>query len=214
MQVHNKQACDFTFLCSSSLVVTAGQSTDHKNVCMWDTLLPAKRSMVTSFACHEQHGSSAIVFAPLNQLLLTGGKKGEVYVFDMRQRTQRHKFQAHESAVKCMTLDPGEEFFVTGSADGDIKVIKYKKAINELCFLSSFETHDFAYYKCLNLVMLFLTLAILIDRFGALDQFMFFYIHSRVNIRVVHCLEILEWAFRVFTSMPLVGSTLVEPTDQ
>lgn len=31
---------------------------------------------------------------------------------------------AHESsvAVKCMALDPNEEFFVTGSADGDIKV--------------------------------------------------------------------------------------------
>ena len=40
----------------------------------------------------------------------------------MRQRTQRNKFQAHDSAIKCMALDPVEEFFVTGSADGDIKV--------------------------------------------------------------------------------------------
>ncbi|KAI1301706.1 DmX-like protein 2 [Halotydeus destructor] len=122
IQVHSKIACDFTFLNACSLVVTAGQSTDHKNVCLWDTLLPDKKSLVKSFACHEQHGASAIVYAPLNQLLITGGKKGDVYIFDMRQRSQRHKFQAHESAVKCLALDPGEEFFATGSADGNIKV--------------------------------------------------------------------------------------------
>ncbi|XP_015792670.1 dmX-like protein 2 isoform X2 [Tetranychus urticae] len=122
MQVHSKHASDFTFLGSSSLIITAGQSTDHKNICMWDTLLPAKKSLVSSFSCHEHHGASVVLYAPLNQLLITGGKKGEVFIFDMRQRTQRNKFQAHDSAIKCMTLDPGEEFFVTGSADGDIKV--------------------------------------------------------------------------------------------
>ena len=30
--------------------------------------------------------------------------------------------QGHESAVKCIALDPNEEFFITGAADGDIKV--------------------------------------------------------------------------------------------
>ncbi|RWS14486.1 dmX-like protein 2, partial [Dinothrombium tinctorium] len=122
MQVHTKQASDFTFLGSSSLIVTAGHSTDHKNVVLWDTLLPSKKSMVTTFSCHEHHGASAVLYAPLNQLLITGGRKGDVFIFDMRQRTKRHNFQAHESAIKCMTLDPGEDFFVTGSADGDIKV--------------------------------------------------------------------------------------------
>jgi len=28
----------------------------------------------------------------------------------------------HEGAIKCMCLDPSEEYFCTGSADGDIKV--------------------------------------------------------------------------------------------
>lgn len=122
MQVNSKICSDFSFVGSSSVIVTAGQSTDHKNVCMWDTLLPSKKALVTSFACHEQSGASAVIFAPLNQILITGGKKGHVFIFDMRQRLQRHKFQAHESAVKCLALDPGEEFFVTGSADGDLKV--------------------------------------------------------------------------------------------
>lgn len=30
--------------------------------------------------------------------------------------------QAHDHAIKCLAMDPHEEFFVTGSADGDIKV--------------------------------------------------------------------------------------------
>ena len=124
MQVHSKQASDFTFLGSSSLLITVGQSNDHKNVCMWDTLLPSKKSLVAPFTCHEQHGASAVLYAPLHQLIITGGRKGDIFIFDMRQRTQRSKFQAHDSAIKCMALDPVEEFFVTGSADGYIKVIQ------------------------------------------------------------------------------------------
>lgn len=39
--------------------------------------------------------------------------------------------QAHESAIKCLAIDPHEEHFVTGSADGDIKVTATSGAI---CF--------------------------------------------------------------------------------
>ena len=102
--------------------MTAGHSTDHRNVVLWDTLMPTKKCAVTSFACHEHHGAASIMYAPQNQLVLTGGKKGDMFIFDIRQRIQRDRFQAHDSAVKCIALDPGEEFFATGSADGDIKV--------------------------------------------------------------------------------------------
>ena len=73
-----------------------------------------------------------MIYAPLNQVLITGGRKGDVFVFDMRQRSQRHKFQAHESAVKCLALDPGEEFFVSGSADGDLKVSSLIQSLIDL----------------------------------------------------------------------------------
>eukprot|EP00794_Sanderia_malayensis_P010274 gene10274-11329_t len=33
-----------------------------------------------------------------------------------------HKFQAHDSAIKCFALESNEEFFASGSADGDIKI--------------------------------------------------------------------------------------------
>ena len=97
--------------------------------------------MHTAFACHDQ-GASSLVYAPQHQLLISAGKKGDVCIFDVRQRTLRHRFQvnikfnklktifhviffvhkAHEHAIKCLAIDPHEEHFVTGSADGDIKV--------------------------------------------------------------------------------------------
>ena len=112
---------DFTFLGASSLLTTAGQSSDHKNVCVWDTLMSPKKCMIYSFQCHDS-GASAIAYASMNQVLITGGKKGEVCLFDMRQRVQKDRFSAHDSAIKCIAIDPTEEFFATGSADGDVRV--------------------------------------------------------------------------------------------
>lgn len=79
-------------------------------------------TFLLGFTCHEQ-GASSLILAPQHQLLISGGKKGDINIFDVRQRQQRHRFQAHESAIKCLALDPHEEFFVSGAGDGDIKVI-------------------------------------------------------------------------------------------
>lgn len=54
-----------------------------------------------------------------NDLSLTSIFSG---IFDIRQRRLLHTFQAHDSTIKCFAVDPSEEFFVSGSADGDIKV--------------------------------------------------------------------------------------------
>ncbi|KAM7285267.1 dmX-like protein 2 [Ixodes scapularis] len=118
---HSKQASDFAFVSSSSLIATAGHSNENRNVCLWDTLLPHRKALVSAFTCHE-HGSSAVVFAPQNQLLISAGKKGDIFIFDVRQRQLRHKFQAHDTAIKCLAVDPREEYYISGSADGDIKV--------------------------------------------------------------------------------------------
>ncbi|XP_075227186.1 rabconnectin-3 alpha isoform X2 [Lycorma delicatula] len=120
-QCHNKVTSDFVFLGSCSLVATAGHSSESKNVALWDTLLPQKKSLIAAFTCHDQ-GASSLVFAPQHQLLISAGKKGDVCILDVRQRQMRHRFMAHESPVKCLAIDPAEEFFATGAADGDIKV--------------------------------------------------------------------------------------------
>lgn len=73
------------------------------------------------FTCHD-HGATVLQYAPKHQLLLSGGRKGCVCLFDIRQRQLIHTFQAHDSAIKALALDPCEEFFTTGSAEGNIKV--------------------------------------------------------------------------------------------
>ena len=48
-----------------------------------------------------------------------------------------HTFQAHDSAIKALALDPCEEYFTTGSAEGNIKVSRYERCANVLLCLSS-----------------------------------------------------------------------------
>uniref|UniRef100_A0A8C5KRS5 Dmx-like 2 n=1 Tax=Jaculus jaculus TaxID=51337 RepID=A0A8C5KRS5_JACJA len=120
-QCHSKATSDFAFITSSSLVATSGQSNDNRNVCLWDTLISPGNSLIHGFTCHE-HGATVLQYAPKQQLLISGGRKGHICVFDIRQRQLIHTFQAHDSAIKALALDPFEEYFTTGSAEGNIKV--------------------------------------------------------------------------------------------
>ncbi|KAM3624895.1 uncharacterized protein V6R79_003682 [Siganus canaliculatus] len=122
-QCHTKTCGDFAFITSSSLIATAGQSNDNRNVCLWDTLISPSNTMVHAFPCHD-NGATVLQYAPKQQLLITGGRKGFVCVFDIRQRQLLHTFQAHDSAIKALALDAFEDFFVTGSAEGNMKVWK------------------------------------------------------------------------------------------
>uniref|UniRef100_G1K3L5 PRKR-interacting protein 1 homolog n=1 Tax=Xenopus tropicalis TaxID=8364 RepID=G1K3L5_XENTR len=122
-QCHTKTTSDFSFITSSSLVATAGQSSDNRNVCLWDTLISPNNSLVHAFNCHE-NGATVLQYATKQQLLITGGRKGGICIFDIRQRQILHSFQAHDSAIKALALDLSEEYFVTGSAEGNMKVWK------------------------------------------------------------------------------------------
>ncbi|GFS07033.1 DmX-like protein 2 [Elysia marginata] len=113
-QCHNKTTSDFQFVGSSSMLATAGQSSENRNVCLWDTLLPLRSSLV--------HG-----------------------IFDLRQRKLKHTFQAHEGPIKSLTLDPDEDYFVTGSAEGDIKVWGLK--IHQLIFSFPGEHSKTTFFK-------------------------------------------------------------------
>ncbi|XP_072134293.1 dmX-like protein 2 isoform X2 [Mobula birostris] len=120
-QCHSKAAGDFAFVTSSSLITTAGQSNDNRNVCLWDTLISPHNSLVHGFVCHE-NGATVLQYAPKQQLLISGGRKGFVCIFDIRQRQLLHTFQAHDSAIKALALDFSEDYFITGSAEGNMKV--------------------------------------------------------------------------------------------
>ncbi|XP_028632974.1 dmX-like protein 1 isoform X2 [Grammomys surdaster] len=120
-QCHNKTANDFVFVSSSSLIATAGLSSDNRNICLWDTLVAPANSLVHAFTCHDS-GATVLAYAPKHQLLISGGRKGFTCIFDLRQRQQRQVFQSHDSPVKAIAIDPTEEYFVTGSAEGNIKI--------------------------------------------------------------------------------------------
>ncbi|XP_056112669.1 dmX-like protein 2 isoform X1 [Rhinichthys klamathensis goyatoka] len=122
-QCHSKSCSDFAFITSSSLIATAGQSNDGRNVCLWDTLISPSNSMIHAFQCHE-NGATVLQYAPKQQLIITGGRKGFVCIFDIRQRQLLNTFQAHDSAIKALAMDSTEDFFVTGSAEGNMKVWK------------------------------------------------------------------------------------------
>uniref|UniRef100_A0A8C3SKA2 Dmx like 2 n=1 Tax=Chelydra serpentina TaxID=8475 RepID=A0A8C3SKA2_CHESE len=120
-QCHSKTTSDFAFITASSLVATSGQSNENRNVCLWDTLVSPGNSLIHAFTCHD-HGATVLQYAPKQQLLISGGRKGCVCIFDIRQRQILHTFQAHDSAIKALSLDPSEEYFATGSAEGNMKV--------------------------------------------------------------------------------------------
>ncbi|XP_075457257.1 dmX-like protein 1 isoform X2 [Ascaphus truei] len=120
-QCHNKTANDFVFISSSSLIATAGQSSDNRNICLWDALVAPANSLVHAFTCHDS-GATVVSYAPKHQLLISGGRKGFTCLYDLRQRQQTHIFQSHDSAVKAIAIDTTEEYFITGSAEGNIKV--------------------------------------------------------------------------------------------
>ena len=73
--------------------------------------------------CCPKECTTLLFAAVWHQLLISGGRKGYTCVFDLRQRQQRQLFQSHDSPVKAIAIDPTEEYFVTGSAEGNIKVI-------------------------------------------------------------------------------------------
>ncbi len=78
-----------------------------------------------AFQCHE-NGATVLQYAPKQQLIITGGRKGFVCIFDIRQRQLLHTFQAHDSAIKALAMDSSEDVFVTGSAEGNMKVYSSK----------------------------------------------------------------------------------------
>ncbi len=58
------------------------------------------------------------------QTLLSGGKHGEVMIWDLRQRQLRYMLKAFDSnaAVRAMCVDINCDVLAVGSSDGDIRV--------------------------------------------------------------------------------------------
>ncbi|KAJ3285428.1 regulator of (H+)-ATPase in vacuolar membrane, partial [Borealophlyctis nickersoniae] len=121
LKCHSSAAHDFTFLSSATLLATAGVSSSYNNVCLWDTLLPPAKSRVKAFSVLDG-GAYSLVYAPRRQLLIAGGRKGDITVIDARQRTVINTFQADDHIVKTLAIDEETDRLVCGSSGGVVKV--------------------------------------------------------------------------------------------
>ena len=73
LKCHSKSAHDFVFIASSSLIATAGHSTESRNICLWDTLQPQRTALIQGIitaltyksnllymTCNMQHSSCQV----------------------------------------------------------------------------------------------------------------------------------------------------------
>ncbi|KAG0164634.1 DmX-like protein 1 [Apophysomyces sp. BC1015] len=77
--------------------------------------------MVCSLPGHDS-GAYAIAYEPTNHLLFSGGKRGEIVVSDIRQRTTMHTFSAHHTRIRSIAMDAENRALITGSIDGELKI--------------------------------------------------------------------------------------------
>ncbi|KAI9142210.1 WD40-repeat-containing domain protein [Paraphysoderma sedebokerense] len=126
LSCHSRQASDFTFLNSTSVVATAGSSPGHiSNIAIWDTLLPTHKARIKGFHVHES-GAQTLIYDVNSQRLISGGKKGDICVFDLRQRLCINTFAAHSQTVNTLAIDPVRQTLLSGSNDGNIKIWNLK----------------------------------------------------------------------------------------
>ena len=111
------------FVDSSVVLATAGLS--HPNggggsLCLWDVLLPPAQAMVAASSAQVE-GARCVVHCAADMTLVSGGEKGEMLIFDLRQRRVREKWSAHTLAVQALAIAGGSAC-ISASADADIKL--------------------------------------------------------------------------------------------
>ncbi|EGT40330.1 CBN-RBC-1 protein [Caenorhabditis brenneri] len=121
---HNKSSSDVCFLGhSASVLLTAGSSSLDYNLGLWDTLLPTNRALVHSWIAHPE-GATCALYVPNQQTIISGGRHGEICLWDIRQRQLRHTIKAFDQmhVVKTLATDSTQDLIVSGSSEGDIKI--------------------------------------------------------------------------------------------
>ena len=139
LEAHDKKALDLVFLPSGSTVlVTGGVGSTQSSlstakartggagasVRVWDLLRPPHSACTASLSIPEG-GCSSLLALPSGDRLVCGGLKGDLAVICCTTWRPLVCLSAHKAALKAMALAPfagGLERFVTGGADGDVKV--------------------------------------------------------------------------------------------
>lgn len=131
---HNRGINDLCWIAGSSAggiggngntIATAGDSTNHMNVCLWSVLLPAEDRLLCSFACHERDGGAASVVhcASSNQLVVGAAKGGALLIFSLSSMQLVRRLDTGKSArIHRLTYDPLADLLLAGTSDGAFKL--------------------------------------------------------------------------------------------
>jgi WD40 repeat protein len=123
LQCHTRRGADLCFVNSSVVLATVGLShggDSGSSLCLWDVLLPPAQAQVARCATHSE-GGRCVLHCPSEMCLVSGGDRGEMAIFDLRQRRLREKWTAHTMAIQALVLAEDSWCFST-SADADIKL--------------------------------------------------------------------------------------------
>jgi WD40 repeat protein len=90
---------------------------------VWDSLRSggAAVSCVMQFGAVHNEAASALCVSHRHELLISGGKRGEVATWRLRDGQMRTVIAAHTLNVKTLALDRRETVLVSGSTDGSVR---------------------------------------------------------------------------------------------
>jgi hypothetical protein len=124
--------CDETialsFLSGTGLLATAqlGAPRADGKIVFWDALMPSYRAMVATVTTERKHGHpECLAYSSRYRQLLVGTATGHVCVVDTRQFQVLARVQVAEGkrpGVSAIALDEKQSHFVTGTADGTLKI--------------------------------------------------------------------------------------------
>jgi WD40 repeat protein len=114
---------DFHFLNSSSIIATSGHSASHGNVSIWDTLMPLDKARVQTYQTGDYHINS-LVHTNKDNLLIAGGKRGMLYMIDVRKSNKiLNAMKTHEtSSISSLVVDSDHNKLYSGYSTGEIKI--------------------------------------------------------------------------------------------
>ena len=126
-------AKDALFLNSGSVIAVGGSSDPSEKSIdgsfqLWDTLLPKSQQKLCSFGQKLDAGScNALMYLPMEELLVCGYESGKLVAFDIRQRCMLevdafNRRNCHRSSIINISHSHEHNLFGTASSDGCIKI--------------------------------------------------------------------------------------------
>jgi hypothetical protein len=109
------------------------------------SLLYYQHLYIIGWPCHTE-GASCLLYMSSSSTIVSGGRNGQICLWDVRQRQLRHTFTAfeHGATVKSLTFDAQQQLMIAGSSDGACKVCE--SGLESEIYISLYYIHYICYY--------------------------------------------------------------------